>query len=393
MHGGAPPAGDTTGDTADVPDAYAVLLDDAEQRFRAEVVAAVRAMPGVGPRQYFAGRDGATRELYQALGARGWLTLCWPAEHGGRAAPRSYEFLLWDTLAYLRAARPDLGPGLIAHLVIHHGSPQLQQQVLPGLAAGSLAMCLGYSEPDAGSDLTHLKTTARRDGDTYVVRGHKIWTSEAHHAQKMWLLCRTGEQERGNRGLSLFVLDMDSPGLTVSPIPTIDGHRINEVFLDDVVVPATNLVGEEGGAWPMMRAGLAVERHTQVLPGRLRRDIETLEAALAAEGIATRSHVRSVVAELRARLGTVEAISLATVAELDAGSDAVSLAAQAKLLGSRLCQDVPRAGLELLGNAAALGDGELAFLWRQSVMETIAGGTVEVMSSLVARGLGLRSTQ
>jgi 3-oxocholest-4-en-26-oyl-CoA dehydrogenase alpha subunit len=374
-------------------DAYAAVLDDAELEFRREVLATVEALPGRSPRQYFATRDGATRELYQALGSRGWLSLSWPEAHGGRGAAVSYEFLLWDTLAYLRAARPDIGPGMIAHVIIDHGSADQQQRILPGLAAGSLAMCLGYSEPGAGSDLTHLTTTARRDGDCYVVRGHKIWTSEAHHAQKMWLLCRTSDYERGNRGLSLMIMDMDSPGVVVTPVSTMDGHRINEVFLDDVIVPAENLVGDEGAAWPMMRAALAVERHIQVLPGRLRRDLETLDAALSAAGIAGRADVRAVVGSLRARLAAVEASSLATVSELSAGGTAADRAAQSKMLAARLCQDVPRAGLDLLGPAAAVGDTDLAFLWRESVLETIAGGTVEVMASLVARGLGLASMQ
>ena len=379
--------------TAGLLDAYAAVLDDAELEFRRDVLATVETLPGLGPRQYFAGRDGATRDLYQALGSRGWLSLSWPRAHGGRGASVSYEFLLWDTLAYLRAARPDIGPGMIARLIIDHGSADQHQRILPGLAAGSLAMCLGYSEPGAGSDLTHLTTAARRDGDCYVVRGHKLWTSEAHHAQKMWLLCRTSEHERGGRGLSLMIMDMDSPGVVVTPVPTMDGHRINEVFLDDVVVPAENLVGGEGGAWAMMRAALAVERHIQVLPGRLRRDLETLDAAVSAAGIAGRADVRAVVSSLWARLAAVEASSLATVAELCAGGTAADRAAQSKMLAARLCQDVPRAGLELLGSAAAVGDTDLAFLWRESVLETIAGGTVEVMASMVARGLGLASTQ
>jgi alkylation response protein AidB-like acyl-CoA dehydrogenase len=143
----------------------------------------------------------------------------------------------------------------------------------------------------------------------------------------------------------------------------------------------------------MMRAALAVERHTQVLPGRLRRDIETLEAALATAGIARRADARAAVRTLRARLAAVEASSLATLAELAAGGTAADRAAQSKMLAARLCQDVPRAGLDLLGPGAAVGDTDLAFLWRESILETIAGGTVEVMASLVARRLGLAAAR
>jgi len=318
--------------------------------------------------------------------------MCWPEEFGGTSAPRSFEFILWDTLAYFRACRPDLGPGLIAHVLITRGSDELRQRVLPALASGSLSLCLGYSEPEAGSDLTSVQTRAKLDGDAYVVTGHKIWTSDAHHASRMWLLCRTAPFRSGSSCLSLLLVDMASPGITVSPIHTIDGHQVNEVFLDEVVVPVANRVGEDGKAWTMIREALAVERHTQVLPGRLRRDLEELETLLDSHGLSDQPVVRRSLVDLRCQLAAVEAGSLAAVAALAAGGQAVMEAAQAKLLGSQLSQAIPRVGLDLLGTAGVVGDNEMAFLWRESVMETIAGGTVEVMASMLARqGLGLGS--
>jgi alkylation response protein AidB-like acyl-CoA dehydrogenase len=368
-------------------DSYAAVLDEGERAFRAEVVAVLEEAAERGlvtPHQYYEGRGGRARELYQLLGAHGWLSMCWPRAHGGTDAPRSHDFLLWDTLAYYRAARPDLGPGLIAHVLIEAGSPDLQARLLPGLADGSLAMSLGYSEPEAGSDLTHLRTRATRVGAEYVVRGHKIWTSEAHHAQKLWLLCRVGE-EGGRRGLTLLVVDLDSPGITISPIPTIDGHQVNEVFLDDVRVPAANLVGEEGGAWRLIREALAVERLTQVLPGRIRRDVEEFERLAATAGVAARADVRAAILEFRGRLAVIEASALATVRALTAGGDGVLEGARSKLLASRLCQEIPRRSVDLIGVPAVTEDPDVPLLWRQSVFETIAGGTVEIMSSLIAR--------
>ena len=373
-------------------DSYDAVLSDEERSFRAEVIAALHDAETAGlltPHQYFEGRGGRARELYRALGARGWLSMCWPASQGGAGAPLSHEFLLWDTLAYYRAARPDLGPGLIAHVLIKAGSADLRRRMLPGLRDGSLAMSLGYSEPEAGSDLTHLRTQAVRDGEEYIVRGHKIWTSEAHHAQKLWLLCRVGE-ETGRRGLTLLVVDLDSPGISISPIPTIDGHAVNEIFLDDVRVPAGNLVGEEGGAWRLIREALAVERLTQVLPGRIRRDIETFERRASEAGLAASPEVRRAAAEFRGRLALVEASALATVAALSAGRDGVLEGARSKLLAARLCQEIPRRAIDLLGVPAVTEDPDIPLLWRQSVFETIAGGTVEIMSSLIGReALGL----
>jgi 3-oxocholest-4-en-26-oyl-CoA dehydrogenase alpha subunit len=368
-------------------DSYDAVLTDDERAFRAEVIEALEDASAAGllsPHQYYEGRGGRARKLYQALGARGWLSLCWPEADGGAGAPLSHEFLLWDTLAYYRAARPDLGPGLIAHVLVKAATPELQRRLLPGIADGTVAMCLGYSEPDAGSDLTHLRTKATRDGDEYIVRGHKIWTSEAHQAQKLWLLCRIGE-ETGRRGLTLLVVDLDSPGITVSPIPTIDGHRINEVFLDDVRVPAGNLVGEEGGAWRLIREALAKERLTQVLPGRIRRDVETFESRATLAGVTDRADVRRTAWEFRRRLACIEASSLATVRALSAGGDGVLEGARSKLLASQLCQEIPRRAVELFGVSAVTEDDDIPLLWRASVLETIAGGTVEIMGSLIAR--------
>ena len=367
-------------------DSYDAVLTDEERAFRDEVIDLVTDAAKGGfatPHQYFEGRGGNARRLYRELGARGWLSMSWPTSHGGGGAPLSREFLLWDTLAYYRAARPDLGPGLIAQVLIKAAPPALRDRVLPGIADGTLTLCLGYSEPDAGSDLTHLRTRAVRDGDDYVVRGHKIWTSEAHHADMIWLLCRVGD-ETGRRGLTLLVADLDSPGVTISAIPTIDGHRVNEVFLDDVRVPVANLVGDEGGAWRLMREALAVERLTQVLPGRIRRDIETFQSCAARAGRTADADVRRASAEFWRRLASVEASCLATVRALTAGEDGVLEGARSKLLASRLCQDIPRRAIDLLG-AAATSDPDIPLLWRQSVFETIAGGTVEIVSSLIAR--------
>jgi 3-oxocholest-4-en-26-oyl-CoA dehydrogenase alpha subunit len=367
-------------------DSYDVVLTPEERVFRGQVIDLLEEASAAGfltPHQYFEGRGGHARRLYQAIGARGWLSMCWPASSGGTRAPLSHEFLLWDTLAYYRAARPDLGPGLIAHVLVKAAPPELQDQLLPGIADGTMTLCLGYSEPEAGSDLTHLRTRAIREGDEYVVRGHKIWTSEAHHADRLWLLCRVGD-EPGRRGLTLLVVDLRSPGITISAIPTIDGHRVNEVFLDDVRVPVANLVGEEGKAWRLMREALAIERLTQVLPGRIRRDIETFQECAERAGRDRDLDVQRAAAGFRQRLASVEASALATVRALSAGGDGVLEGARSKLLASRLCQDIPRRAIDLLAGTAA-SDEDITLLWRQCVLETIAGGTVEIMASLIAR--------
>lgn len=343
------------------------------------------------PRQFFMGRGGAARELYRTLGERGWLSLAWPTEVGGRGLPITYEFLLWDTLAYRRAARPDLGPGIVAHVLVTQGTERQKKELLPRLSAGAVAFCLGYSEPEAGSDLAGLRTVAVRDGDEYVVRGEKCWTSDAHHSDYLWLLCRTGPQADRGRALTLLMVDLRSEGVSVMPIPTIDGHQLNAVFLDEVRVPVENRVGAEGEAWPIIREALAVERHLQMLPGRLRRDLEDFVDLLQTQSVDIACEPSQ---RLTDRLEQVEAAVLRTVAELVAGKDAVAAAARAKLLGTELAQDIPRVAMDLIGAPALVDTGTMPFLWGQSYMETIAGGSSEIMLSLLARqalGLGAKT--
>ncbi len=360
------------------------VFDDEELAFD-ETVRAFFAERSDGSRGFFTGRGGRTRQLYQAMGERGWLSLTWPVEWGGGGKSPVYDYLLWDAAAYARAARPDLGPGIVAHVLVAHGSAEQQARHLPGIAAGTSCFSLGYSEPEAGSDLTGLRTRAVGHGDTYVVSGEKCWTSDAHHADHLWLLCRTGTLEEKARGLTLLILDLSLPGVTVTPIETIDGHRLNQVYLDEVEVGADQRVGGEGQAWRMIREALAIERHLQLLPGRVRRDLHDFIDLMAELGIADRPDVATAIVDLTAQYLQVEAASLHTLAALCAGQPAVTEAATTKLLGTRLAQRIPRRALDLAGPAGMDRATMPTFLWRQSIMETIAGGTSEVMLSILGR--------
>ncbi len=349
--------------------------------------------PPRDPRQYFLGRGGASRDLYRAMGRRGWLSLAWPVEHGGTDAPPSTEFIVWDELAYARAVRPDLAAGIVARTLITCGTPA-QQELLPGIARGEIAFALGYSEPEAGSDLAAVRTTATPVAGGYRVTGEKRWTSDAHHSQYLWLLCRTGSTGSPGRDLTLLILDLAAPGVTIRAIPTIDGHRLNEVFLDDVHVPVTGRVGAEGGAWRLIREALAVERHLMILPGRVRRDYEDLLDWARQPGRRDDPAVAGALLGAAADLAEVEVAALCTLAAMEAGGDGIVEAARAKLLGGRAVQNIARIPYDLGDVTALARDGIHGFLWHETVMETIAGGTSEVMLGMVARhglGLGKRS--
>jgi alkylation response protein AidB-like acyl-CoA dehydrogenase len=357
-----------------------------QEAFRQEVQRLVRDhRPPLDRRQFFHGRGGTTRELYRELGERGWLSLTWPAEFGGSELGAAYEFILWDELAYARAARPDLGPGIVAKTLIRHGTPDQQQRYLPGIRSGATAFALGYSEPEAGSDLRAVRTRARRTATGYLVTGEKRWTSDAQHADFLWLLGRAVDADGANRGHTLLVLDLHSPGVSIRPIPTIDGHRLNEIFLDEVAVAERDRVGEEGQAWQLIREALAVERHLMLMPGRVHADLDSLRAWARSQGVLADPVFADRLRALVLDAAEVEAVALETLSRTEAGLDCTAAAARLKLLGSEACQAIARCAFELGLEAATDRDGDLGFLWRESIMETIAGGTSEIMRGVVAR--------
>jgi 3-oxocholest-4-en-26-oyl-CoA dehydrogenase alpha subunit len=373
-------------------DALLLDADPALAEFATQVDEVVQAWGGE-PRQYFRGRGGLVRDLYRSLGARDFLALSWPESSGGGGRSLAYEYVLWNRLAYWRAARPELGATIVARVLMRHGTEAQQHEYLPAIREGRVCFALGYSEPEAGSDLASVRTRAvRRDGE-YVVQGEKVWTSEAHHAEHLWCLCRTGEQDEHGRALTLLIVDLYAPGVTVRPIPTIDGHHVNQVLLDGVSVPVASRVGEESAAWAIVREGLAAERHLQFMPGRVRRDLEDLVDLCGRCDVLSRDATQAALAMLAARVASAEESALANLAEAASGAISPVSAACTKVLGSTLAQDIAAAAFELCG-VAALDDDEIAeLLWRQTRMETVAGGSTEMLLGIVAASaLGLRAT-
>lgn len=202
-----------------------------------------------------------TRRMFDA----GWLVPGWPPELGGRNATPTQQLVYLEEMARAgvpRTTNPQ-GLGIVAPSILDHGSgEQIERYAMPVLR-GEKTACLGMSEPGAGSDLAGLSTRAVRDGDSYVVNGQKLWTSGAGHADFCFLFCRTDPNATKHKGISVLLVDMDTPGITVRPIPELTDPRhsdLNEVFLTDVVVPASHLVGEENSGWAMANGSLAHER-------------------------------------------------------------------------------------------------------------------------------------
>jgi alkylation response protein AidB-like acyl-CoA dehydrogenase len=330
------------------------------------------------------------RELFRAMGRRGWLSLAWPREAGGAGAPLSREYILWDEVAYARAARNPLASGIVAKTIARHGSTAQKRRWLPPIRSGDLHFSLGYSEPEAGSDLAAVRCAAVRRGDVYVVQGQKCWQSYAQDMDCLWLLCRTGEPGSRGRGLTLLIVELGAPGVTVRPLPTLDGDQLNEVHLDAVEVPVDQRVGPENGAWQIVGEALADERHIQFPPKRVRRDLEEVAAWVGQQGLAADPLVRHTLSELAADVFAVEMHALRVLDAMQRGRSGAAEAAASKVVSSEACQRVARAALELAGPAALAAGSRIELLYRQSLWETIGGGTSEIMRGIVAKhALGL----
>lgn len=196
------------------------------------------------------------------LNKQGWYATHWPVEYGGvEWSPIQKHIFDEESAAFGAPRTVPFGVNMVAPVLIRFGSEEQKQHYLPRILSGEDWWCQGYSEPGAGSDLASLKTRAVRQGDHYVVNGQKTWTTLGQHANMIFCLVRTDTEAQPQRGISFLLIDMQTPGITVRPIITLDGeHEVNEVFFDDVKVPVENLVGEENKGWTYAKYLLTYER-------------------------------------------------------------------------------------------------------------------------------------
>jgi len=239
---------------------------DEELAFRHEVRAFMKSALPERLRRKMIDRHHPSKEdlvqWQQTLNAKGWAVPHWPVEWGGTGWDPVRQYIFQDELQQAPAPSPlAFNTSMVGPVIIAFGSEEQKHRFLPRIASLEDWWCQGFSEPGAGSDLASLKTTAKRDGDHYVVNGQKTWTTLAQHADWIFCLVRTDMAAKKQEGISFLLIDMKTPGITVRPIETIDGgHEINEVFLDDVRVPVENLVGQENKGWDYAKFLLGNER-------------------------------------------------------------------------------------------------------------------------------------
>jgi len=340
-----------------------------------------------------------TMGFQKKLAARGWLAMAWPKEYGGGGASHMRQLVYNEEMAYNAAPAGNMGIAWVGPSLMLYGTAEQKQQFIPRITGADDWWCTLYSEPSAGSDLAALQARATRDGDDYVINGQKIWTSGGHLADWGWLAARTDPDAPKHKGITMFMVNMKSPGVTVRPLINMaEGHSFNEVFFEDVRVPATQVVGEVNRGWYHMAVALDFERSGIQAYAGGRKRVERLVSVARAHPalVRQRPSIRTELADRMVDLnvGTILAYRVATMQAK--GLVPNHEASASKLFGSEMGQRISLTGMHLLGIFGELRDGtphqvvDQATAYLGSVSGTIAAGTSEIQRGIIAtRGLGL----
>ncbi len=346
------------------------------------------------------------RYMAKKLGEKGWIARAWPREYGGMNAPLIEQLIFNEVVACHRGAGIDIqGIGMFAPTLLAGASEEQKKRLLPPLARGEAFYCQGWSEPDAGSDLANIRTTAVRNGDHYVINGQKCWCSGAHRADHMFMLARTDQNSAKNKGLSVFNLRMDLPGITVRPVKYMDNrHVFNDVFFKDVRVPAYDLIGKENEGWNLTRQTMNFERSNS---GKFLAIKRTLNELLAYSKTTRRDgaplsqspNKKKKLAQLFADTEVGHALARRVFWDQSQNriATAVTNASASKVFSSELAQRTYNFATEMMGLYGQLETSEwapmsglMAQYYQFSPASNIAAGTNEIQRNLIAwTGLGL----
>ena len=342
-------------------------------------------------------RTGVQREIRRKLAARKWLTLAWPKEYGGLEASPMQQMVFNELMSYHAVPSFSMGVAWVGPVMMLYGTEEQKNHFIPRIADDSDVWCTLYSEPGSGSDLASLQTRAVRDGDDYVINGQKIWTSGGHSSDWGWLAVRTNPDVPKHKGISMFAVKMDSPGIQVRPLVNMAGtHEFNEIFFEDVRVPASQMVGEQDRGWYSLAVGLDFERSSIGATSAARRSVEEIAAIARANRSVINSSVRSRIVDCAISVQVMRNMGYKIAAEQEKTGIAPTREAQmAKLYGAELNQRIVNVGLQVLrmeGQAAAAGSqaSRMHYGFLRAVANTIEGGTSEIQRNVIAtRALGL----
>jgi alkylation response protein AidB-like acyl-CoA dehydrogenase len=368
---------------AELRDYFAALLPPDERREVAEAGAG-------GPR---------FREVVRMLGRGGWLGVGWPVEYGGRGLGAEEQFVFYDEIQRAGVPFPLVTINTVGPALMEFGTEEQKAAYLPGMLTGDIVFAIGYTEPEAGTDLASLRTRAVRDGDYFVVDGSKIFTTGGNTADYVWLACRTDPDAPKHRGISILVVPCDDPGFSWSPIRTVGGMSITATYYSGIRVPASAVVGEVDGGWRLVTAQLNHERVAlAALGGRMIQLWEETVAWSRETGVVEKPWVRRELARTHARLEAMRLMNHRLTAQVGAGTLQGHTAGAAKVYGTETHIDLQRsltlvlgaAGRVRAGSTGAVLRGQVEQLSRQGIVNTFGGGVNEVLRDMVATGaLGL----
>ncbi|HKS92819.1 MAG TPA: acyl-CoA dehydrogenase family protein [Tepidiformaceae bacterium] len=351
-------------------------------------------------------REGGPSEGFKkwrsSLAAKGWIAPAWPKEYGGAGLGVMEQFIMNEEFAENRVMNVGgMGTSMIGPTLIIHGNEDQKKEHLGRILRGEVQWCQGYSEPGSGSDLASLQTRAVRDGDDFVINGQKIWTSGAHNADWMFMLARTDPDAPKHRGITYFLLDMHSPGVTVRPLINMaNGHAFNEVFFEDVRVPARQVVGEINRGWYIGTTTLDFERSSIGNAVGQRQSLEYYFKYIKENKpkglIRDADAVKNEFTDRWIEAATAKLMSYRVISIQAEGRVPNHEASIAKLFNTELSQRIARSAMKMIGlNGQLLGEdapmhGRAPQSYLQTVSSTIAGGTSEIQRNIIAtRGLGL----
>ena len=338
------------------------------------------------------------RAFMKKIAERGWLGITWPKEHGGQEGDGVYEYLLNERLAGVGAPQIGKGVGIIGKTLIRNGSEKLKREFLPKILRNDIEFAIGYSEPNAGSDAAAMALKAVRDGDGWRLNGQKIFTTSAHFAEWYWVGART-DPESKHHGITLFLLPMDSPGLTVQGMATIGEDRTNQVFFDNVYVGDDYRVGELNKGFQYISEALDLERFTLFTFSPIEKRVELLcdwvrKAERDGKPLREDPIVRQRIAWLVTQTEVARVLGLQFVAaSMKGGPPPTCEASMYKLYATQHSQRVANEALDICGAAGQLRvrteeapmQGRFEGTYRATVVETVGGGSSEIQKNIIAR--------
>ncbi len=339
------------------------------------------------------------RAFMQQIATQGWLGITWPKEWGGQESDGVYEYLLNEALAGRGGPQIGKGVGIIGKTILRHGSEKLKQEFLPKILTHEIDFAVGYSEPDAGSDAASMKLKATKDGDGWRLDGQKTWTTSAHFADWYWVGARTDPEAPKHFGITLFLVPLDHPGITINPIWTMGDERTNDVFFDNVFVHDDYVVGDLNRGFQYISEALDLERFTMFTFSPIKQRLDLLCDYVATETVDDEPLrddpvVRQRIAQLATQAEVARLLGLRFVAKsMKGGAAPTSEASEYKLFATELSKRLANASMDLGGPGSQLRvrtedapmKGRAESTYRYTVIDTVGGGGSEIQKNIISR--------